>query len=114
MSVAKATVVPAGMALPFSSTTVTVNVAGTSPLTRLHGGIAIAAAPLMVILADELESTITWDCRTYMDFCGLQMEAPDVHNTPWYKPSPEEVAPTKLNGGKPLVVPTKLGAPLKS
>ena len=61
----KAIVLPAGMALPFTSTTVTANVVGTSPLTTLHAGIVMGAPPLMVMFAYELESIITWESRTW-------------------------------------------------
>src|SRR3989338_9337661 len=89
LEVVKSTVVPAGMALPFTSTTVVVKVAGTFPLMRLHGGIAIAAPPLIVMFADELETTITPDCRTWTVLVGLHVPAElllksgvSSHNTP--------------------------------
>jgi len=78
----------------------------------VHGGRVIVAPELMLIAAVEPENTITFESRTWMPFCALQAMADEPgatlwsHNAPLYWPSPLEVAPTKLFGDKPLVVPT--------
>ena len=66
--VEKATVVPAGMELPFSSTMVTMNFTGLLVTSVLQEGKIMSCPPLIVTFAFELENTITWLPRTSIDF----------------------------------------------
>ena len=64
LSAEKAIVVPAGMALPFRSTTETVNVRGPPAPVVVHRGNAIVAPPFIAMIADEVEKMITALPRT--------------------------------------------------
>lgn len=91
----KLTVEPTGMALPFTSTTVTGNVNGAPATPAAQGGSTRGAPPLMVMLAVELENTITCELRTSMVLEAAQVPAELPagggvalsHNTPLYFPS---------------------------
>jgi len=78
------TCVPAGIALPFTSTTATVTVAGVFPVAGLQGVNGMAALLLMDIVASDDEKTMIWLPRTSIDFWVLQIAAPGVHSTPLY------------------------------